>query len=127
MRREAIAVHRHQPPVIHIGRLGLRLRRLFPHRPEGVEHLLVEVGGEVGPVEEMVVAGCHGRWRQRRGLGGDSLLAHGGRHPGECGEHAEECRCGDLRDPDTESTFGSGSVHGILFESAHIRLPRQSG
>ena len=126
MRGEAIAGHRHPPPLPDISRLGLRFRRLLPHLPKGIEHFLIEVGGEVGPVEEMVVAG-RGRRRRKGRFVRHNLLGRQGRRPGECSEDPQECCCGQPRDLDAESTFVSGSVHGILWESAHTRLLRKSG
>ena len=126
MRGEAIAGHRHPPPLPDIGRLGFRFRRLLPHLPKRVEDFLIEVGREVASVEEMVVAG-RGRRRSQRRVDRHSLLGRQGRRPGECPEDPQECCREQPRDLDAESTFVSGSVHGILWESAHIRLLRKSG
>ena len=51
-----VTLHRHPAALLDRRPLGPRPQRLFPGGPEGIKHLLIEIGGKIGPGEEQFPA-----------------------------------------------------------------------
>ena len=67
MGREAIPLHRHPPPLLHRRFFRPVAERLRPQRPELIEDVLIEVGGEIRLREQQLPAP---RGIRRLGAGG---------------------------------------------------------
>ena len=102
VRRQAIPFHRHPPPLLDRRPLRPAPQRLRPERPELVEDLLVEVGRQIGLLEqELAAPGGIGRGDDRGAAACPG--ERGGRH--EAGPRPQAAR---------RFTLDSGHFHGIL-------------
>ena len=91
VRHEPIPLHRHPPPLRHGGGFSLRPQRLLPDGPQGVEHLLVEVGRKVGLREQELepASPAPGRF-VRRGSAGHGAAQHRDREADAGHHHVEK-------------------------------------